>query len=303
MTWEVAAAVLSIAALYMPSAQAQCPATGAPVQIEVLPFTETKTVCSFSVNTVNEYAGHCTIPRTPYSKPEAIYKVSLHPGNKNVRFEVTSSTADLVLALLSACGDGSKCVNNSPDHSGPGTEVMPIPTLPYPPGIYFLNVDSNINQVCGYTLTVTGVNPVPDLVVSLTSSPKPVAAGQTLTYALSVTNAGLLDATGAKVTVTFPAGVTVPVVPGCTPTGSTRFCNIGSLKKGDTFTRTIKVTVAPSTRGPLSSTAAAIANEGDQNPADNQKTDTTTAIVPKVHHRHRRHAPRPPPGGAHLQPG
>jgi uncharacterized repeat protein (TIGR01451 family) len=286
--WRLAAAAWAMAALHALSAQAQCPAPGAPVQIEVLPFTDTRSACNFTVNTVNEYAGACTSPRTPYSQPEAIYKVSLHPGNKDVEFRVTSSSADLVLALLSACGDGTTCVKSSSDIPHPGAEVIPKPTRPYLPGIYFLNVDSKSDKVCGYTLTVTGVNPVPDLKVGLTSSPKPVMAGQPLTYTLSVENEGDLPATDVTVIQTLPIEVSVPTIPGCTVLGRPMtakkvVCPNIDLTVTPHFTKVFKVTVAASTPSgfTLSSTATASAKEGgqvlgDKNPANNQTRDNAT---------------------------
>jgi uncharacterized repeat protein (TIGR01451 family) len=289
-TWRLAAAVWSVAALQTLSAQAQCPAPGAPVQIEVLPFTETRSACNLTMNTVNEYAGVCKVPKTGYPQPEAIYKVSLHPGNKDVEFRVTSSSADLVLALLSACGDGTTCVNSSSDILRPGTEVIPKPTRPYLPGIYFLNVDSKSDKVCDYTLTVTGFNPVPDLKVSLTSSPKPAVAGQSLTYTLSVENEGDLPATDVTVIQTLPIEVSVPTVAGtgCTVLGKATtvkkvVCPNIDLTATPHFKREFKITVTPSARDGfiVSSTATASAKEagqvlGDKNPGNNEVRDNTT---------------------------
>jgi uncharacterized repeat protein (TIGR01451 family) len=286
-SWRLAAVACAMAALHALSAQPQCPTLGAPVQIEVLPFTETRSACNFTVNTVSQYAGACKIPGTGYPQPEAIYKVWLHPGNKNVEFRVESSSADLVLALLSACGNGTACVSNSSDTPRPGTEVIPKPAKPYLPGLYFLNVDSKSDKVCGYTLTVTGVNPVPDLKVGLTSSPKPVAAGQPLTYTVSVENTGDLPATDATVILNLPIEVSAPTIPGCTVLGRSTtvkrvVCPNIDLTATPRFTRTFKVTVAASTLNGfmLSSTATASAREGgqvlgDRNPADNLTRDNT----------------------------
>jgi len=306
------AVALSIAAAGTFSVWAQAPydgcrdAVAGAAQIEVLSlisFPLKDDTCRFTNNTVTDYGSPCDLSNgLHYSKPEAIYKVWLHPGN-NVGFRLNViSPADLALALIGTCGHGESCVKSSKDPFGSVEEL--ISKRAYPPGFYYLLIDaSNAPGKCGkYELTVFGDNPVPDLAVTLSGSPKIVRMNDTLTYNLSVTNAGLLDATGVTVIVTFPPGVTVPTVSGCPPMGpKTIACPVGSLPKlsGSTFKKTIAVKVVTSTPGALSSTATATALDmgqklGDQNPANNQATDTTT-VRARIRPGHRRQAPRPLP--------
>ena len=86
-----------------------------------------------------------------------------------------------------------------------------------------------------------------DLSLTKTGAPDPVVAGGTLTYTLTVANAGPSDAIGVQVNDTLPSGVTFVAAPGCTFSGpSSVACPIGALASGATAVRTVTVTVDPS---------------------------------------------------------
>ncbi|MFY9819809.1 MAG: hypothetical protein WAM82_00400 [Thermoanaerobaculia bacterium] len=312
-------AVFSIVVASVASARAQdptdqCPADNARAQIEVLPFIHTGSTCSPFTDSVSSYdGGACRIPAVDYHGGDAIYKVWLHPGNK-VAFNLhVDAPADLVLALIKECTDSGAtlfCVNSSIDFIS-SLHDEGIPDTSYDSnaenpdsGIYYLYVDSARTNSgpdhCGsYTLTVTGVNPTPDLEVGLNSSPQlpssehpnAAVAGETLKYTLTVTNVGDLEATGVKVTQCLPRGVALvqtetddqchPTAdPACQGFGSALVCSVGSLAKlNGQASRQVTVLVPPLERGVLKSKAIAAAKEGDPTPGNNQQDKETEVIA------------------------
>lgn len=297
--WTVAAATAPV--------WSQAPTDGFPdaaarAQIEVLvePFIDRRNLCDYG-DTVSSYGGDCRIQGADYAGRDAIYKVRLNEGHRDVGFRLDgmSGDTDLVLALVSAgandraCEDdpaGGCCVSNSPDRIGPGPEIIAPAT--YKAGVYYLVVDSAApdpeqrKDRCGpYTLTVTGFNPTPDLGLTLTASPDPVVAGEPLTYTMTVTNSGNLDASGVMLTQTLPAGATLakqgthgyclpstsPSCAGCREV----VCTVGPLAQNGREIRTVAVAVERGRRAPLDSKASAQALEGDPTPA---KADARTRV-------------------------
>jgi uncharacterized repeat protein (TIGR01451 family) len=116
-----------------------------------------------------------------------------------------------------------------------------------------------------------------DLAIVKADSPDPITVGQTLTYTLTATNDGPLEATGVVVTDTLPSEVTFVSASGsqgsCNGT-TTVSCTLGNLTNGSSATVTIRVT--PTTAGSLSNTASIQGNQPDPNPANNTDTETTT---------------------------
>jgi uncharacterized repeat protein (TIGR01451 family) len=263
---------------------AACPADDVPAQIEVLPFEQVGNTCDF-LDQVRMYGGTtCRIQRVDYSGPDPIYKVRLNPGNRGVAFHLdldVDPSADLVLALLSRCGDGASCVNSSPDFIGGGAEE--ISAAAYPPGVYYLMIDSAADRRghCGaYRLTVTGTNPTPDLSLVVTA-PESAVAGTTLTYTLSVTNSGALDATGLLLTQTLPPGTSLSSAsPGCLCVVPGKvLCSIDRLPIGAQVSRQVTVKLNPAVRGTLFSLATVRSIEGDPTPANNESRVTTRVIA------------------------
>jgi uncharacterized repeat protein (TIGR01451 family) len=124
----------------------------------------------------------------------------------------------------------------------------------------------------------SGLGPPPpgaDLSVTKTDAPDPISVGNELVYTITVKNAGPLTATGVKLTDTLPASVGfVSVSSGCSRSGSTVTCALGTLPKGGIAT--ILLTVRPTAMGAVGIKATVSAAELDPNPANNTSTTVTT---------------------------
>jgi hypothetical protein len=132
--------------------------------IAALPFSDPGTTCD-NTNTLTNYTGTCTLP-FPYGGENAIYQITLAAGN-NVTFsaDLTGSAGDLALFLITTCGNGATCFDNSEDLIGAGVGPEVIAAASYTPGTYCLYVDSyyaagNPGSCGTYTLSVTGSLPV-----------------------------------------------------------------------------------------------------------------------------------------------
>jgi len=123
-----------------------------------------------------------------------------------------------------------------------------------------------------------------DLAITNSDSPDPVYVDDNLTYLVTVTNRGPLNATGVNVTDTLPPGVTfqsaTPSAGAASNTTNTVTWNIGNLAKCASATLTILVT-APSSPGNITNFATISGSEPDPNPANNTASeDTTVTTVP-----------------------
>ncbi|WP_405748197.1 hypothetical protein OG422_31530 (plasmid) [Streptomyces sp. NBC_01525] len=138
----------------------------------------------------------------------------------------------------------------------------------------------------------TRVLPAADLSVTKSADTTTVTVGQTVTYRVTVRNAGPNTATGVAVTDPLPAGLTfVSATPSA---GSynpvTGQWSVGTLAVGASATLTLRAKAT--TTGPVTNTATTHANEIDLRPGNN--TDTVTVCVkPAPICR-----PCPPPSGS-----
>jgi uncharacterized repeat protein (TIGR01451 family) len=118
-----------------------------------------------------------------------------------------------------------------------------------------------------------------DLSLSKLDSPDPVALGGTLTYTLTVSNAGPSTACQATVTDTLPPGVSFVSASGtgwnCSEASGVVACTATSLAAGDAPPITIVVT-APSTPGLITNTATVSTNSFDPDTGNNTAIASTT---------------------------
>ncbi|MCA1570423.1 MAG: DUF11 domain-containing protein, partial [Chloroflexi bacterium] len=127
------------------------------------------------------------------------------------------------------------------------------------------------------------VAPQADLSIVQSDDPDPVATDDTLTYAISVFNAGPLDATGLTVIDTLPAGVTfdaaTPSQGTCEEDNGAVYCYLGSVAAFDSATIDLVVT-APSATGTIANTASVDADQDDLNSDDNTWVEETAVSAP-----------------------
>ncbi|MEZ4417320.1 MAG: SdrD B-like domain-containing protein [Gemmatimonadota bacterium] len=132
-----------------------------------------------------------------------------------------------------------------------------------------------------------GLSAQVDLVLNLTDSPDPVAAGGVITYSTTVNNDGLTTATGVQFTLDVPANATYE---GFTGAGiSCSGMTVGALGPGtvtcslpdlpNAATAALTVQVGSTASGSVIIQAQTSANEADAQPANNSVTETTTVTA------------------------
>lgn len=266
-----------------------------PAQIEVLPRIKMRgNTCNSPLDGVSTYGEPCPLRGVgvlpdDYDGHDVVYEVFLHEGNHDVEFVLdvlderdgVAQPGDLALALLNVCDDGGTCNRSSLDGFGSADERLP--PAAYPPNVYYLVVDSAADGRCGpYELSVMGVNPTPDLQLTV-ALPAEVVAGKELTYSLTVSNAASakLAASVVSVTLELPRnGVRLRMPEDCSKTveeGVEKVtCPIRDLVPGEEAPpRQITVDVQPSFRGKLvAPRAEARALEADATPAEVTEIET-----------------------------
>jgi uncharacterized repeat protein (TIGR01451 family) len=119
-----------------------------------------------------------------------------------------------------------------------------------------------------------------NLGVTISDTPDPVVAGTSITYAMTVTNAGPSKAPNTTLSIPLPASLTLtsmtpPAGWSCTATT----CSHPSLAPGASAAFTLVAQVAASATGTITVTATAASAASDPSSADNSATATTTVTT------------------------
>ena len=120
-----------------------------------------------------------------------------------------------------------------------------------------------------------------DLEVSKTDLIDPVYAGEVLTYTLTVTNHGPLQAQGVAVTENLPDGVTFGSTAGCAedPNGVPT-CSLGDIEVSAYKTFTVVLTVDSSTiTNPITNEVVVSADSTDIHPSNDVATEDTSVVT------------------------
>jgi len=136
------------------------------------------------------------------------------------------------------------------------------------------------NASNNWTAITTVAKPSADLSITQIASPDPVFIGGTLTYTLTLSNAGPNSATGTVLTDTLPVTTTVVSASAagggtCTTAVGAVHCTLGTLAKGGSDSVTVVVT--PTIPTILRNDATVTAQESDPNASNNWTAITTVA--------------------------
>jgi uncharacterized repeat protein (TIGR01451 family) len=130
------------------------------------------------------------------------------------------------------------------------------------------------------SISITAVTAAADLSLSMTGAPDPVTAGETLTYTITVANAGPSAASGLVVNDTLPSGVTFRGFSGafaCNLGSSNLTCSAQAPLSPGTTTLTISV-FAPTSAGSITNLVSVASSLNDPNPGDNNASVTTNVV-------------------------
>jgi uncharacterized repeat protein (TIGR01451 family) len=120
-----------------------------------------------------------------------------------------------------------------------------------------------------------------DLVVTKADTPDPLNVNGQLTYTLVVTNKGPGTATNVQLVDPLPGPMTylsVSTTQGTCSGGATVSCNLGTLAAN--ASATVTVVVRATQAGQFTNTVTVSGQGGEQNPADNTASATTTVLAP-----------------------
>ena len=146
------------------------------------------------------------------------------------------------------------------------------------------SIDSAQTNPVSAAATTTTVQSAPVLTISKTDGPDPVAAGGNITYMLSWSNTGNMNASGVVVTDTLPANTTfVSATAGGTRSGSVVTWNVGTLNAGASGSAQLVAKVAsPLPNGTTISNATYAIDCAETAPVSGGAVSTTVTSAPAL---------------------
>jgi uncharacterized repeat protein (TIGR01451 family) len=146
------------------------------------------------------------------------------------------------------------------------------------------SIDSAQTNPVSAAAATTTVQSAPVLTISKTDGPDPVAAGANITYSLSWSNTGNMNASGVVVTDTLPANTTfVSATAGGTRSGSVVTWNVGALNAGASGSAQLVVKVnSPLANGTTISNAAYAIDCAETAPVSGGAVSTTVTSAPAL---------------------
>ena len=136
----------------------------------------------------------------------------------------------------------------------------------------------------GQVVSCTYTNTSPDLGVTKSDNPDPVAAGSQLTYTVTVTDHGPANATGVVVKDTLDSNTTfvsTSLGGACSQAAGVVTCDLGNMANGDVTQFTITVTVhanAPVGTDTLNNVVDVSGDQPDWNPSNNHDEEPTSVV-------------------------
>ncbi|WP_157671853.1 DUF11 domain-containing protein [Desulfuromonas soudanensis] len=233
----------------------------------------------------NEEATVITVGQTVYVRvTDADQTPSFNPGQTVVVTLVTSG-GDTEVITLTATGVAGKFTGTLPSASAAGGRTSRDNTLQILAGESVMATYLDILTAAGAAtppvvrtdllqVTATGT----DIRVTKSASTLAPVAGQTLTFTLTASNLGQVNASGVQVTDLLPTGLTFVAAAGSgSYTSANGLWSIGALDAGTTAALTLTVTVDIGVSGVLTNTASLTAlSPTDVVPANNSASVTLT---------------------------
>ena len=216
--------------------------------------------------------------------------------NVTVTFDDTaaqplSSSGSIISGVWQPSAYPPSPIFSNPAPAGPYTAALSIFNSQDPTGQWSLYILDDSAGDSGFVsggwglsfTTITPVNQLADLGLSITASPDPVLSGDNLTYTFVITNAGPNGATGVTFTNPIPAGATLLSAKtsqgNLVTNGNQLIGNLASLNAN--ASATITVVVAPTiVSGYLTNSASVGAFETDIRPVNNQAVIVSTINLP-----------------------
>ena len=195
-----------------------------------------------------------------------------------------ATTANVAVTVQNAGGITGLTVNGS------GQLVVPAAT---PAGSYTVTYqicDATLTTACDAATVTVDVGAASADVIITKTGPAFAKPGETISYTLTVTNAGPNAATGVTVSDTLPTGLTyVSSAPAATVSGQTLSWTLGTLAASASQTITVTATApseatllsTPATRT-LTNTASVSSATTDPTPANNTATAVTQMVAAKL---------------------